>query len=106
MAKLMRHHALNLVHIISGKNQAGMEKHILPARHKGVDRRVANHHNLHRARIKFGRLDHRLGHIGKKSLGLSVPQNRLCRRRLGQQRGSGKKGKGRAHRMSPLLYHD
>ena len=59
MAQLVRDHALQLVHIVRRRDQAGMDEHILPASHKSVDGRITHQHELHAARIKPRRIDQR-----------------------------------------------
>ena len=86
VAELVRDHALDLVGIVGGGDQARMQIDDLAAGDEGVDLLIVDEDDAHVLGLKPGRLDQRPRHLAQQHLGLGVAQDRLRRRRLGQRR--------------------
>ena len=91
VAELVRDHALDLVGVVGGLDQARMDVDGLPAGDEGVDRVVVDQHDLDVARVEPGRLDERRRHVGEHRLGLGIAQDRLRGGGLRPEQGGGGK---------------
>ena len=104
MAQLVRDHALQLVHVVGRCNQAAVDEHILPTRHKGVDGRITHQHELHAARIKPRCIDQRPRNLAEKRLRFGVAQDGLRPGRAGKERQGQRQQRNKdAHASSPCL---
>ena len=86
VAELVGDHALDLVGVVGGGDQAGMDVDDLAAGDEGVDRLVVDEDDLDVLGPEPGRLDERPRHVAEQRLGLGVAQDRLRRRRPGRDR--------------------
>ncbi len=75
MAQLVRNHALDLVHVVRGLDQAGLKIDGLAGRNESIDLRVVQKDDVDAVRIEPGRHDQRPRHVLEQQLGLGVTEN-------------------------------
>ena len=114
--ELVGDHALELVHIIRGEDQPGMNIDRLAGRDEGINRRIIEQDDVDARRIELGRADQRRRDVLEQQLGLAVAENRnrafLRRSRLPadicqqecQHQQAREAGHGRSHRPAITIF--